>query len=127
MVKIVRKRFISKLTNSFWSYFALIIFASLFTYSAIGAYHKSRLASEKMDLAQQNMNNFEDQKNKLVTELENANTDFGREKALREKFNVIKEGEQVIILVDDKNDTNSQEIIEKKSQFIQFFDDIFKK
>lgn len=127
MTRIVRKKFINRLTQSFWSYFFLIIFASLFTYSAIGAYHKSRLASDKMEAAQIDHAGLEEQKAKLISEIENANTEFGQEKAMRERFNVTKEGEQVIVLLDDKNPKKDEELKEEKTGFRLFWSNLFKK
>ncbi len=105
MARLERKRWITRLTHSPLSYVILVLFATLFVYNAIGAYHKSRLAEARMQTAEKELSNLQDQKMKLTAELENANTPFGQEKALREKFNVIKEGEQVIMIVDEKNAT----------------------
>ncbi len=99
MAQISSKRFITRVIQSPMAYVVLIILGFLFVYSAIGAFNKSRLAEEKMNTAKNELENLEDQKFRLTTELENANTSYGQEKALREKFNVVKEGEQVIVIV----------------------------
>lgn len=127
MTRIVRKRFMSNLTQSFWTYFVLIIFASLFIYSAVGAYHKSRLAEKKMETAEAEFNNLQEQKSKLITEIENANTSFGQEKAMRERYNVTREGEQMIVLIDNKDNEISEEETREKSGFRLFISNIFKK
>lgn len=99
MKKLQSKRFISRLAHSPLTYAILIIFAALFVYSAFGAYHKSRLAKKRVVASQEELASLSVQKEKLSLELDNANTTFGQEKAIREKFNVVREGEKVIMVV----------------------------
>jgi cell division protein FtsB len=107
MAGIDRRRFITKLTHSPLAYIILLLLAGLFVWNTIGAYRKSRVAESRMVSALEENARLQDQKTKLTNELENANTDFGREKALREKFNVVKAGEQVIVLVPEENGTST--------------------
>jgi cell division protein FtsB len=116
MAQLDRRRFITKLRHSPLAYIVLILFAVLFTYSAIGAYKKSRLAEAKMNAAETELADLENQKSRLTAELENANTEFGQEKALREKFNIVKQGEQVIMIV-NKADTETSETPKAKARF----------
>ena len=117
----------TRLAESPFTYIVLIIFGALFTYSAVGAYNKSRLAREKMQEAEAEYVKLTDQKQKLSTELANANTDYGVEKALREKFNVVKEGERIIMLVDEEQVANSAEAVGENKGFFNFFVEIFRK
>lgn len=121
MAQLDRRRFMTKLKHSPLAYLVLILFASLFIYSAIGAYNKSRLAETRMNTAQAELANLEDQKARLTVELENANTDFGQEKALREKFNVVKEGEQVIMIVNKAEAQESEETSTKAGFWTRIF------
>lgn len=125
MARLQRKRLISRISSSPFTYFFLVLICGLFIYSAVGAYKKSRRALEKLNVAQAEFFRLNDQKHKLSVDLENANTSFGTEKALREKFNVIKEGEKIIIVVpeDEKKEENDGE---KESWFAQFLKRIFK-
>lgn len=102
MQKLQRKRLASRLAQSPLSYIILVLLAGLFAWSAIGAYGKSRIAKKKVIAAEEELAVFREQKEKLSSDLANANTAFGEEKALREKFNVIKEGEKVIVIVDEE-------------------------
>jgi cell division protein FtsB len=127
MPSIQRKRLMTRLAESPFTYIVLIIFGALFTYSAVGAYSKSRLAREKMQAAEAEQVKLTDQKQKLTTELANANTDYGLEKALREKFNVVKEGERIIMLVDEEQVASSAEAVGDKKGFFDFIVEIFRK
>lgn len=97
-----RKRIMTQLARSPLSYIGLFLLGTLFVYGAIDAYGKSRRAEAKLDATEAEHAELEDQKARLSKELENANTPFGEEKALREKFNVIKEGEKIIVIVPDQ-------------------------
>ncbi len=121
MAHIDRRRFITKLTHSRVSHVILFLLMTLFVYSAVGAYRKSRIANDRMSASLSELIELEDQKSRLSTELENSNTDFGREKALREKFNVVKEGEQVIVIVNDKDLGKVSTDTEKKGFFEKIF------
>lgn len=126
MAGLSRKRFISKLTRSPLAYIILILILALFTWSAIGAYQKSRVSRNKLINLESELASLEVQKEKLSLELTNANTPFGQEKAIREKFNVVKEGEKVIMIVsEDKNAGEDEE--EKEGGLRGFWRRIFKK
>lgn len=127
MGRLARKRFISRLTRHPLSYVVLVIFAGLFTYKAFGAYSKSRVADKRLNSAQEELANLQVQKDKLTNDLENSNTSFGEEKAIREKFNVVKKGEKVIMVVDKKDEAPAVENDSEKPAFFSFLRKIFKK
>ena len=124
MQKLQRKRLASRLAQSPLAYIVLILLAGLFIWSAIGAYGKSRIAKKRVIGSEQELANLQEQKGKLSADLSNANTPFGQEKALREKFNVVKEGEKVIVIVDEEPPA-SQEAKKEESGFGRFFRRIF--
>ncbi len=99
------------------AYVVLVVLGFIFIYSAVGAFNKSRIADEKMNKAKSELENLEDQKHRLTTELENANTPYGQEKALREKFNVVKDGEQVIVIVNKEESSTTTPPGEKSGWF----------
>ncbi len=109
MAGIQGKRIITRLKASPVANIFLVILAGVFVYGAIGAYNKSRLAEGRMSEAEAENSNLEDQRLRLTAELENAQTEFGQEKALREKFNVVKKGEQVIVIVNKEDEEVSAE------------------
>ncbi len=124
MYKLQGKRLASRLAGSPLTYVILILLAALFVWSAIGAYGKSRIAKKKVIAAQEELTIMREQKDKLGADLANANTPFGEEKALREKFNVVKEGEKVIVIVDEDLE-DSNETTEEESGFSRFLRRIF--
>lgn len=123
MERLQRKRLISRIASSPVTYIILFILLFLFVYSFIGAYKKSRLAREKVLASEEELNKLETQKQKLSDDLQNANTVFGVEKAIREKFNVVKEGEKVIMIVKEEDTDNLKE--EEKKNFFQVLKGLF--
>lgn len=125
MSKLGKKRLVSRLARSPLTYLILIIFVGLFVYSSVGAYNKSRLARKKVTVASSELASLQEQKIKLGSDLESANTDFGTEKAIREKFNVVKKGEKVIMIVHEE--PVEPEDRAGKDGFWQFLKNIFTK
>lgn len=122
MGKLGRERFVSRLARAPITYVVLVLLCFLFAWSAVGAYHKSRVAKKKMQASAIELAKLEDQREKLSTELGNATTPFGQEKALREKFNVVREGEEVIMIVEPES---SAPIPEEEGGFSRFWKRLF--
>ncbi|MEI6490377.1 MAG: hypothetical protein WCO16_01290 [bacterium] len=85
---------------SIWSLLALLVVIVLFGKGVVSAYEKekstkgelNRLAAEKVDI--------ERRYNNISKENETLNTNDGIESAIRQKFDVAKKGEGVIVIVD---------------------------
>ena len=76
-------------------------------------------------IEQEKISDLENRKAKLSTDIDKLNTDKGKEEAIRENFGMVKEGEQVIVVVDDKNQTADEPKSENKG-FFSFFKNLFK-
>jgi cell division protein FtsB len=66
-------------------------------------YQKAKLTSENRQEALDELTRLQKQEATLKAELERLQTDRGVEEELRAKFNVAKEGEQVITIVSPQN------------------------
>ncbi len=127
MPKVERKRSITRLAHSPLTYVVLLLLGGLFAFGAVDAYGKSRLAEKKLSATEAEHQKLEKQKDELSKDLQNANTPFGEEKALREKFNVIKEGEKIIVIVPPDQSANSAEAMDKEGSVFDYFLKFFKK
>lgn len=127
MAKVERKRSITRLAHSPLTYIVLVLLGALFMFGAVDAYGKSRLSEKKLTATREENASLEKQKTLLSKDLENANTPFGEEKALREKFNVIKEGEKIIVIVPPDQSANSAEALDKDGSIFDYFLKFFKK
>ena len=85
----------SKLTIAVILFFVVMLIPGVYSiYVKLGESEKDRTAAER-DLA-----DLEEREQMLTQKVEQGKTERGLEEQIREKFNVAKEGESVIVLVD---------------------------
>lgn len=63
---------------------------------------KMQITTENRKIAENKVTELEKEKEKLSTDISKLKTENGVEESIREKFPVAKEGENVIVIVDDK-------------------------
>lgn len=68
---------------------------------------------------------LEQQKEKLTSDINNLNTDQGKEEVFRENFGLAKDGESEIVILDNQNPPTSQPPA-SSSGFVGFFKNLFK-
>lgn len=93
---------------------ALLVSFLLFgivVYSFISVLPKQKRAQEAKKEAKVELEELQHQKDSLEQEIGLLSSDFGVEKALREKFGVVKQGEEIIVLVN-----NEEEGIDKEKR-----------
>ena len=112
-----KERFMSRLIRSPFSYVVLIVFILVFSISAVGTYKKSRIAKQKTKQVEAQFQSLVEQEAHLKSSLEDMNTEYGMEKALREKFGIVKEGEVSVIIVDPKEEEKVDDKKEKGGLF----------
>lgn len=76
---------------------------------------KMSATSENREVAQNTLLEMELKKERLATEIAKLETEGGVEENIREKFGLGKEGEGLIVVVDDKNKV---EVVEEKSSWL---------
>ena len=87
-------------------------------------YKTKQEAARKAYEAKEELSRSEERKNELERRLNFMKTERGKESEIREKFMVGKEGEDVILVVDQPQATATQKIITKESfwsGFLNFF------
>ncbi len=94
--------------NSFWYsplsiivLFCLLIFS---IYKVINLIKIEKETSDKKEKVLDKIDDLEKRKLDLNEEITKMNTEQGIEEAIRDKFNVIKEGEKVLVIVDEKEE-----------------------
>ncbi len=92
----------------------LILF---FVYGMLGFIGKMEITKENRDIVKNKVAQLKKEKEKLSSDIEKLKTESGIEESIREKFGLAKEGEGLIVVVDDKNMTESP----KKDEPISFF------
>ena len=100
------------------------ILVLVFAYGVIGFMGKMTVTKENKKIAENKVAELEKQKEKLSVDIDKLKTGEGVEESIREKFGLAKEGEGVIVIVEDENTAE----LEKKDKggFFSFFTNWFK-
>ncbi|HWA32233.1 MAG TPA: septum formation initiator family protein [Candidatus Paceibacterota bacterium] len=85
---------------------------------------KLRETAKNEKLAEQKVSDLTEQKSQVSSEIQKLGTDEGVEDSIRQKFGLAKDGEGVVVIVDDKNSANAS--AESKGGFWSFFKNLFK-
>ena len=79
------------------------VLALMFAYGVIGFMGKMKETSRNRKIAEEKVAELSKQKEKLSSDIGKLQTEEGVEENIREKFGLAKEGEEVIVVVEDKN------------------------
>ena len=124
MLEYQQKRNIRKMVYSKWMILLLLVALIFMTKSSWGAYQKSQLSKENLDRVVNEYNDLSSREQTLSTDVERLKTEKGIEEEIRGKFTVVKDGEQIAIIVDDKTATITASTTPKESwwgNFVKIF------
>ena len=96
----------------------LSILLLVFAWSVIGFMGKMQMTVENRRIAENKVTELESQKENLLAEIAKLNTEDGREESIREKFPVAQEGEGVIVIIEDKSQSEAEDT--KSKGFFSF-------
>jgi len=103
--KLYEKVFYSKITLVF-----LIVLIFFMSKAVLGLYEKKQNTRESLEVAELELERAEARKSLLNEKLDSFSTEKGIEMEIRDMFNVAREGEKVIVIVDEeKNISNDDE------------------
>jgi cell division protein FtsB len=85
----------------------LAIIVILFAWKILGLVNKLQETYKDKKIEEQKISDLEQRKAQLSGDINKLNTDKGKEEVIRNNFGMVKEGEQEIVIVDDKNQTAS--------------------
>ena len=102
----------------------LIIVLLFFAWGVIRFMIKLNETSKNRKIAEMKVSELTQAKMKLSSDIESLNTERGLEENIREKFGLAKEGENLIIILDDKNALNLKD--KKPNWFTLFLSKWFK-
>lgn len=114
-----QKRKVRRLMYSPISLIFLFIILFLVVKGSFGIYQKYSLSKNELQNSQADLQVLEEKKENLETKIDRLQTETGIEKEIRSKFDVAREGEKLIVIVEDK--VEEEIIIEEKG----FFGNIF--
>lgn len=109
----------------FYSKFSILLLFIVFisiVFSTVGVYRKSREAAQKNDEVKSKLDKLRAKKDYFDSEVARLKTNAGIEEELRDKFQIAKPGEEVLIIVDDARNNNEEtNPVKSKSWFWGIF------
>ncbi len=102
----------------------LFILLLLFAWNVFGLIGKLEDTYKNRKSEEAKITDLEKRKAQLSSDIEKLNTDKGKEEVIRQNFGLAKEGEQLIVIVDDKNKTAS--VPQPENGFLSWLKNIFK-
>lgn len=116
--------------NTFWhSPIALVILFLVFvvfSYNMVGLFIKERETAKTKALALDKMTALQEREKSLNESIEKLKTEKGSEDLIRDKYQVVKPGEKVLIIVDKKPEVLPVESSKKEHGFVNWLKNIFK-
>ena len=103
----------------------LIIISVLLLFSLLNIVKKNKETVKNKELALTEIEELKQKEIDLQSAIGDLKTERGLEENIREKFRVVKEGEELIIIVDDENTNQSLEQTEDGSRFVRFLKKLF--
>lgn len=97
----------------------------VFAWSILGFWNKLQDTEKNKKIVENQITSLEQQKEKLTTDINSLNTDEGKEKVFRENFGLAKEGEDEIVIIDDKNSIPPP-ALPSSSGFLGFFKNLLR-
>ena len=108
-----------------WPVLAFLgILLLFFIWGIIGFTGKMHMTRENRKIAENKVQELELEKEKLSSDIAKLKTEKGIEENIREKFGLAKEGEGMIVIVEDKNPQTEQN--DFSEGFFSFFKSWFK-
>lgn len=115
----------------FWhSPIALVVLFCLFLlfgYNVINLIEKERDTVSKKELILEKIDNLKERETSLSSSISKLETEEGIEEIIREKYQVAKSGEKMVIIVDEDRKDLQIEVKTNTNGFKEWFSNIFKK
>lgn len=96
----------------------------VFTWGVMSFMNKMQVTIKNSKIAENKVLQLEKEKEKLSSDITKLNSQDGVEESIRMKFGLVKEGEGVIVIVEDKNEPKV--VAKPKGGFFSFFRNLFK-
>ena len=103
MIEFEQKRIIKKRLYSKFTIFVLLVLVIFLLHSNFKILQKSMEVKRQAQSDVVRLQDLENRKNYLENQLQDLDSDLGREKEIRSKFYLAKEDESVVVII-DKND-----------------------
>lgn len=123
MKELYEQRKLKKIFHSRYTLIVLCIVIVLIFRGVFGVYEKHEKSKEILKRAQYDLALLQEREQSITRSMESLNTEYGKERELRDRFGVIKEGENIVIIVDETVDDGIRPLQEKTwwQSFLELF------
>jgi len=125
MINFQRKRVWRNIVQSKPVLILLGVLILFFVWNILGFWNKMEETGKNKKMVEDKVAALKQQKEKLSSDINSLKTDQGKEKLFRENFGLAKEGENMIVVVEDKNPPATPKTA-SSSGFFSFFRNLFK-
>jgi len=126
MKRFQEKKKFRKIMQSKPALFLLGLVIIFFTWNVVGLMNRMQNTVKYRQIEEDKIAELTERQNKLSIDIANLKTEKGLEENIREKFGLAKEGEEMIIVIEDKESNNFAKEAQS-SKFFSFLRNIFKK
>lgn len=96
-----------KLVYSPVTLLVLLMFVFLMSKGVYGMYQKYHLAKESLDEENARLEQLESQHSKLQKDLRLLDTEDGEESVIRDRFRVVKPGEELVVVIEEDGEATA--------------------
>jgi cell division protein FtsB len=124
MLEFQEKRLVKRLLYSKLTIFILLILVVFLTNAVWKVYRKQIVANDNLVKTAASLESLRTRETILISEIEKLKTKEGVEDEIREKFSLIKPGEEMIVIINDDEDQTDRTIFSGDSlwqKIINFF------
>lgn len=111
-----QKRRYKQMMYSFPVLLILLLILFFIAKGSFGIYQKYSLSKNELNSSKEDLVILEEKKNYIHQKVEKLKTETGIEKEIRSKFNVAREGEKMVVIVDDAPE---EVIVEEEKGFFK--------
>ncbi|MBP6931497.1 MAG: septum formation initiator family protein [Candidatus Pacebacteria bacterium] len=124
------EEFKKKKMNTFWhsplSLIVLFLIFIIFAYNMVGLFAKERETAKTKSLVLDKMNALQEREKSLTQSIDQLKTEKGSEILIRDKYQVVRPGEKMLVIV-DKAELEVEENENKKEHgFLNWLKNLFK-
>ena len=113
------KRWLKRILESPLVLIFLVVLIFIFAWNVFGFWGRMRETAKNRKIAEAKIEELQKEQEKLTTDIAKLKTEEGVEESIRDKFGLAKEGEGMIIVVEDKSEPKQNDSKNKDGIFIR--------
>ena len=121
MSRLKNKNKIKKIIYSWFVLVLLLLVILLVGKGVWGVYQSEKISRQNKQFSEKRYNGLQDKSDLISSEIEVLETEKGVEAEIRDKFRVVKEGEQLAIII-NSDDEPKKQIEEKEPIWVKIWD-----